>query len=497
MRVLALLLAILVVLTGTTIVNAAHSDNVDEFALAYFNAVEAKSSSFTATIESTDVDDFLTKVFQRYPVLYFYFDGYSGTIAATSSTATFRLCNVDIPWQDVFIIDSRTIMKDLIGAGLAKMESTVYCVAINGYDVSNEDINIIADEIMAEHYLAYMGYHGYSTIYYTWDSGTITRYELMFKYWDDIDLTVLKEWRNATEQQVLSLSTNLFALDMPDYQKELLIHDWLVNNNDYNINNTSDPASHMAYGALVQGTSVCQGYGEAMLLLSQAAGIPCIYVPGDGVQNAQRESHAWNCVQIDGQWYMLDITWDDPVTDGEDILRYDYFNVTSNTLAKDHDWNRSAYPECVATEMNADTVRQLCQNSTATYTQYSSELVITQEMAIAYYTGQLKHAAPIVPTVHEVSQSNEPETTVPQASTQDNTPIESQPIPESTTTSSNESEEKEGFWGVAVICVSVLSLVAILAVLWIIKRKRDAEEANRKPTTFDPTIPFEENNFRW
>ena len=46
------------------------------------------------------------------------------------------------------------------------------------------------------------------------------------------------------------------------------------------------------------------------------------------------------------KWYHLDVTWDDPVPDVKDRLRYEYFLVKDSVMAEDHNWNKNAYPKC-------------------------------------------------------------------------------------------------------------------------------------------------------
>ncbi len=78
-------------------------------------------------------------------------------------------------------------------------------------------------------------------------------------------------------------------------------------------------------------------------------GIESYFVIGE----SKGESHAWNLVKIEDQYYHIDPTWDDPVTeDGKDILRYNYFNLTDDELSKTHSWIRENYPEAKGTKYN-------------------------------------------------------------------------------------------------------------------------------------------------
>lgn len=66
-------------------------------------------------------------------------------------------------------------------------------------------------------------------------------------------------------------------------------------------------------------TTVCAGYALAFEMLCNAVGIDCIAVLSD--------SHAWNIARLNGNWYYVDCTWDDPVTsDGSNVKQYLYFN---------------------------------------------------------------------------------------------------------------------------------------------------------------------------
>lgn len=84
---------------------------------------------------------------------------------------------------------------------------------------------------------------------------------------------------------------------------------------------------YTAYGALVKGKAVCDGYSRAMQLLCGKAGVQCRLVNG----SAKGAAHIWNLVRIDGKWYHFDATWMD-----NNVRIYDYFNVTAAIIQKDH-----------------------------------------------------------------------------------------------------------------------------------------------------------------
>ncbi len=99
--------------------------------------------------------------------------------------------------------------------------------------------------------------------------------------------------------------------------------------------------AHTAAGSLLDGRAVCDGYAKATKLLCDAAGIPCIIVTGDAVQNGTKESHAWNYVQMeDGAWYAVDMTWSDRGDKDDDT----YFLVGSESILYDVAFKNSHLP---------------------------------------------------------------------------------------------------------------------------------------------------------
>ena len=81
------------------------------------------------------------------------------------------------------------------------------------------------------------------------------------------------------------------------------------------------------YGALVNGRAKCDGYASAFQFLCKMMDVPCVVFTGDVVSEGR---HAWNAVQLDdGNWYFVDVTWDDPRC--PDMVEYDYFLIGSDT----------------------------------------------------------------------------------------------------------------------------------------------------------------------
>ena len=109
------------------------------------------------------------------------------------------------------------------------------------------------------------------------------------------------------------------------YEQEKAVHDYIVLNCEYG----SSAGSGSAEGVFLYKKAVCNGYANAFKLCMDVLGIPCITVSGK-VDNGA--SHVWNSVQLDGDWYVVDVTWDDPVPDKPGEISYQYFNITDAKL---------------------------------------------------------------------------------------------------------------------------------------------------------------------
>ena len=92
---------------------------------------------------------------------------------------------------------------------------------------------------------------------------------------------------------------------MNDIQKALTLHDYICDISTYpDISTDNKEIYHSAYGVFYDGNAVCAGYTLAYSYLMHELGIESEYVSSSGMQ------HAWNKIKIDGNWYNIDITYD-------------------------------------------------------------------------------------------------------------------------------------------------------------------------------------------
>ena len=142
-----------------------------------------------------------------------------------------------------------------------------------------------------------------------------------------------------TAMDALDKKTDEILSDCPEtqdeYEIELYLHDRLAEACTYNdkaasAGSSAFPDAFNAYGALVEGEAVCEGYSRALQLLLQQRGIRSTLVIGRSLVND--EDHMWNLVSINGGNYFVDATWND----SNDQLQHTYFNLSTGLLERTH-----------------------------------------------------------------------------------------------------------------------------------------------------------------
>lgn len=157
------------------------------------------------------------------------------------------------------------------------------------------------------------------------------------------------------ELEVFNAASRVYSIYMEDctndYDKVVAAHDYIVENCVYNKDaidsDTLSDDDFEPYGVFIKGVAVCEGYAEAFKLLMDIAGIECNIVIG--TVGEEETLHAWNMVKLDGDWYHVDVTFDDPYPETAEIV-YLYLNVTDDILSKDHSWDKSETPEANSDE---------------------------------------------------------------------------------------------------------------------------------------------------
>jgi len=160
---------------------------------------------------------------------------------------------------------------------------------------------------------------------YAVDSSNIVhRLRLSYSFAKD-ELTQAQAQYNSALNSLVSEARNC----PNQLEQEKFLHDSICAMSTYDSNNAMNQS---AYSALISGSSVCAGYARAFQAACQRLGINCYYVTG----TSMGRNHAWNIVNIDGEIYNVDLTWDDSISESAGFISYDYFNKDDTTFSLDH-----------------------------------------------------------------------------------------------------------------------------------------------------------------
>ncbi len=127
------------------------------------------------------------------------------------------------------------------------------------------------------------------------------------------------------------------------YEQIMYLHDWMINNFEYAATETQADV-HNIYGAFTNKKIVCEGYARTFKYILDGLGIDCVLISGSATNsNEETESHAWDYVKLDGKWYAIDVTWDDPIIANKgslsDEIKRKYFLKGSNDFFYNHKEN--------------------------------------------------------------------------------------------------------------------------------------------------------------
>ena len=156
---------------------------------------------------------------------------------------------------------------------------------------------------------------------------------------------------NSREKQTLEKAENL----MPRFtgsslEKEKAIHDYICEHTSYLKQKASGiQEKDTAIGVLLNGQADCDGFSDAFYLLGTMAGLEVRHLNGYATNSEGTGSHMWNLLHLNGQWVMLDVTWDNK---SDNRISYLYYNIGAERMKLDHSWNDEAMDISVAGKDN-------------------------------------------------------------------------------------------------------------------------------------------------
>ncbi len=204
----------------------------------------------------------------------------------------------------------------------AVIESCYYgtTIDITQYDVTLEQLNDLYYALHDAGKLAWYAEYRYFRYTTDPDTGNVLTFEPKL-------LPPSRYDRAVYQQKLEEILRECVLPGMEDWQIALALHDYLI------IHAAYDESLNERYGyeLLTKGQAVCAGYTEVYRELLNLAGVPCVSVASDPM------NHIWNLVQIGGNWYHVDVTWDDPAPDSYGYVGHKYFLVTDEQISAGDD----------------------------------------------------------------------------------------------------------------------------------------------------------------
>lgn len=222
-------------------------------------------------------------------------------------------------------ISDRTTLEEKVANAILNGQTELY-IDYSGEDFSNMK-NWFKEDFKYDKLINYI------------DEFSIYNYDgAKYSYWSYGDKKRVKVtiYYKLTNEQIMAV--NSFAdtyindnnlKEMSQYEAIKYVHDYLVNNFSYTQN------AYNVYEMMDNGQANCYGYTMMNYVILNRLGIPVRTTYG-----AMNDSHIWNAIQLDGQWYYEDITWD-TVDKGTS-----YFLISSEQIQRTHKIYGNFIPNC-------------------------------------------------------------------------------------------------------------------------------------------------------
>lgn len=190
-------------------------------------------------------------------------------------------------------------------------------INISEYDLTLSELNEIMTDILLSR----------PDIFYIEPEYSYTKYRT-----SDHVITVTPEYYyakstiNRRREELNSESDRLLAGlsdSWSDAQKALYIHDKLALTMEYDENNEI----RSAYEGIVTKKALCVSYAMAYKYLMDKVGIKCVCV------TSTEMSHCWNMAEINGEWYHIDVTWDDLLPNFQGMVSHDLFMLSDSKIS--------------------------------------------------------------------------------------------------------------------------------------------------------------------
>ena len=223
------------------------------------------------------------------------------------------------------------------------------CEALDGYEetiqlvgISKDTATEIYEQVVYEHPEFFWADSGYS---WTASSG-VDSIQVEIKPNIDESIDIIRQKKLQLDEVISKILASVPTGS--DYEKALFVHDYLVYNTEYDsdsyamiqasFNQNLFCDASTAYGCLVNHLAVCEGYAKAFHLIMNHLGIEAGCISG----TTSGGSHVWNYLSLDGDYYYIDVTWDDPIASednemSKNVVSHEYFCIPTDSILIDHD----------------------------------------------------------------------------------------------------------------------------------------------------------------
>ena len=192
------------------------------------------------------------------------------------------------------------------------------------HSINNDDFNEIAELLILHDPMTF----NLKDIEATSVKSRSISFKLSYRYTDESYQKMVASYEKKVDKILSRLDD-----DMTTYSKIKIIHDSIANTALYDVDYK---LSDTMYGTLVKGRGKCDGYAKTFAYICGKAGIRTVTVIGKDVYSTDDSMHMWNKVYYNKQWYNVDVTWDDPVSNMSDNRKYEFFMVSDNEIGKTH-----------------------------------------------------------------------------------------------------------------------------------------------------------------
>lgn len=214
--------------------------------------------------------------------------------------------------------DALSAVCDIYGAAARFEEYVEFKTPVDSEDFSYL-LSLLGDECPELFQFDYRK----STDVYRDTAGKYTKLQIPYRFTEDVYRGLRASCDEVIEGFVRATE------GMTGYEKEKYVFDYMASRDYYDLD---APYAGTAYGALVDGLAKCDGFSYAMKWAMEAMGMQCLFVSGGPTAEGEEIGHAWNIVNLDGQYYRVDLTAS--ISDrGQDTyglegIRYFAFNIS-------------------------------------------------------------------------------------------------------------------------------------------------------------------------